>query len=123
MTATITKPKSKVRSNRKRTIYTKKPKTDYFSQAVAEKNVLSNLILIKGLSIHDAAVACDLDTCKAYSRLFSKRPTEQQINRALEIYNKGLPLLTACVASGVSPEKFKDINKQRYTKQYNPQRW
>jgi hypothetical protein len=123
MTETTTKPKTRVRSKRKRVIYAKKPKTDCFSQAVAEKNILSNLILIKGLSIHDAAVACDLDTCKAYSRLFSKHPTDQQINRALEIYNKGLPLLTACVASGVSPEKFKAINKQRYANQYNPQRW
>jgi hypothetical protein len=123
MTETTTKPKPRVRSNRKKTVYTRKPKTDYFSQALAEKNILANLILIKGLSIHDAAVACDLDTCKAHSRLFSKRPTEQQINRALEIYNKGLPLLTACVASGVSPEKFKAINKQRYANQYNPQRW
>jgi len=103
--------------------YTKKVKPVFISQAVAEKNMLMDMILNKGLSIQEAAIRCDLDECAAYRRLFSKKPTPQQINRAIEIYDKGLSLTIACVASGVSVEHFRKAKQERSANKYNPYRW
>jgi hypothetical protein len=100
-----------------------KRKPDTFSLPKAERSILRDLILKKGMSLHEAAVAGNIDVSKAHSRLFDKHPTEAQINRAMEIYDKGLSFNIACVASGVSFEHFRTARKNRVANEYKPQRW
>jgi len=94
-----------------------------FTQAEAEKNVLTDMVVNKGLSIYEAAVKCDIDELRAHRILFNKKPTDKQISRAFEIYDKGLSMIIACVSSGVSPAIFKSLNKQRLENTYKPYRW
>lgn len=117
---------SEVKTKNSRRVHRRGPykrKPDTFSQAEAERNILRDLILKKGMSLHEAAVAGNLDACKVHARLFDKRPTESQLNRAMEIYDKGLSLTIACVSSGVSFEYFRRARKNRVTNEYKPQRW
>jgi hypothetical protein len=106
---------------RRRGVYKRKP--DTFSLPKAERNILRDLILKKGMSLHEAAVAGNLDACKATARLFDKRPSKEQLNRAMEIYDKGLSLTIACVASGVSFEHFRAARRNHVSNEYKPQRW
>jgi hypothetical protein len=115
MPATILKAKYKVKA--------KKPYFNIIKKSETLKNMLSDLILKKGLSIYEAAISCDIDEAAARRSLFSKKPTAQQINRAIEIYDKGLSLLVACVASGVSVEHFRKAKQERFSNKFNPQRW
>lgn len=103
--------------------YLKKAKLGKFSLVEAEKNMLKDLILRKNMSIYEASVRCDIDERRANFVLFDKKPTQNQIDYALEIYNKGLPMLQACVASGVSFDTFKKIRREQMQKDRNPQRW
>jgi hypothetical protein len=114
----------KTKNNRcvyRRGPYKRKPYT--FSLAEAERSMLRDLILRKNMSIYDAGVAANLDDCKVNARLFDKHPTESQINRAMEIYDKGLSLTIACVASGVSFEHFRKAKHEKDATKHKPQRW
>lgn len=77
------------------------------SLRVTGKNTLQDLILRKNYSITAAADALDIDETLANSWLFSNKPTQMQIDKAIETYNKGLSLLHACVIAGVSFKAFK----------------
>jgi hypothetical protein len=71
------------------------------------RQTLKDLILKKNYSITAAADALDMDETLANSWLFNNKPTQMQIDKAIETYNKGLPLLHACVVAGVSFKAFK----------------
>lgn len=102
----------------------KKNKTYSQSNIVAHiKEALKDLIIKTGCSIAAAAAKFDIDECRAEYILFSSKPTKQQTAHALEIYNKGFPLMTACVASGVSIKDFNKAKKQESLQQYKPLRW
>ncbi len=117
MSETILKPKVKAKAK------AKKPRLSLVTKSETLKNMLTDLILKKGLSIYEAAISCDMDEGAAKRSLFSKKPTAQQINRAIEIYDKGLSLTIACVASGVSVEHFRKAKQERSANKYNPYRW
>lgn len=117
MSETILKPKVKAKAK------AKKPRLSLVTKSETLKNMLTDLILKKGLSIYEAAISCDMDEGAAKRSLFSKKPTAQQINRAMEIYDKGLSLTIACVSSGVSFEYFRKARKNRVSNEYKPQRW
>jgi hypothetical protein len=122
MSETILKTKSKSKSTSCFHNYKKKPPIPFSTQALADRNMLKDFIIRKGLSIYEASVRCDIDECRANFVLFDKKPTQNQIDYALEIYNKGLPMLQACVASGVSFETFKKIRREQMQKDRKPQR-
>lgn len=84
---------------------------------------LQNAIIKHGYSLADAAAKFDMDECRAESILYTNRPSENQINHAFEIYDKGFSLLVACTASGVSPAAFKKARKERVAVSYKPERW
>jgi hypothetical protein len=87
------------------------------------KSVLTHLIVNQGVSIDAAAISCDLDTDAAKRILFSRKPTTQQIDKAIEIYEEGLSLTVACASSGVSVEHFRKAKQERPSKKYKPLRW
>ena len=102
----------------------KKSRTYSQSIIVAHiKQALQELIIKHGYSIVDAAAKFDIDECRAEYILFSSKPNKQQTAHALEIYNKGFPLMMACVASGVSIKDFNKAKKQESLQQYKPLRW
>jgi len=74
---------------------------------VIGRQTLQDLIMRKNYSITAAADALDIDETLANSWLFSNKPTQMQIDKAIETYNNGLSLLHACVLSGVSFRAFK----------------
>ena len=74
---------------------------------VTGRQTLQDLILKKNYSITAAADTLDMDETLANSWLFSNKPTQMQIDKAIETYNKGLPLLHACVVAGVPFKVFK----------------
>jgi hypothetical protein len=98
-------------------------KAKWRSQRAMERNLLRSMILKHGLSVYEASVRCDIDECKAYNRLFDRKPTQQQIEHAFEVYDKGLSLIFACTASGVSPEHFRKLNRARQNKINKIHRW
>jgi hypothetical protein len=64
----------------------------------------------------------DIAETLAHTILFSKYPTQEQINYAFEVYNKGLSLLHACVASGVAIPAFKLAYQKTRANPYKLQR-
>jgi len=87
------------------------------------KTVLRELILKKNYSIFDAAFKFDMDEITAIGILFDKKPTQQQIDYALEIYNKGLSMVVACVAASVPFNIFKKALSAAPRDEYKPKRW
>lgn len=87
------------------------------------KNVLRDSILKKNMSIFDAAFKLDIDECSAHGILFDKKPSQKQIDYAMEIFDKGLSLTVACVAAGVSFAAFKKARRDCGNIYYKPQRW
>lgn len=114
---TTTTPPVKKRSSKPSKYIAKKP-----GLRALEKSMLQNLVLKKDYSIAAAADSLDIDETLAHSTLFSKNPTQQQIDYALEVYNKGLSLLHACVASGVSMASFKKVYHATRVTRYRSQR-
>ncbi len=93
------------------------------SKRVMDRQVLRDLILKHGFSIGDAAAKFDMDEGRVRRLLFSKVPTAQQYEYALEIYNKGFSVTIACVGAGVSFEHFKKARKEAMRHEYKPLRW
>lgn len=87
------------------------------------REALKSFIIKKNYSIADAASKFDMDESHAENILYSKNPSNKQIAHAFEIYDKGFPLIMACVASGVSPAVFKKARLDKDSKQYRPMRW
>lgn len=114
MTETTLKSKAKNKSRRYK--YSKKPRFAPPSYTETLKNTLKHLIVNQGVSIDAAAMSCDLDADAAKRILFSNKPTQEQTNKAMKIYNKGFSLNVACVASGVSCEHFRKTTQERYYK-------
>lgn len=97
--------------------YVPKPPT-----RASDRQTLQNLILKKNYSIAQAADFLDINETLAHTTLFLKHPSQEQINYAFEIYNKGLPLLHACVASGVSIAAFKVAYQKTKANPYRNER-
>jgi hypothetical protein len=114
---TITPPTPVKKRVNKPSKYIPRPST----RALARK-LLQDLVLQKSYSITAAADSLDIEETLANSILFNKKPTQEQIDYALEIYNKGLPLLHACVASGVAMEVFKKAYRATKVDRYRSQR-
>lgn len=93
------------------------------SVRLLNKAGLQNLIIKQGYSLAAAAAKFDMDECRVESILYTNRPSENQIKRAFEIYDKGFSLLIACAASGVSPAAFKKARKAQAVIDYRPARW
>ena len=90
---------------------------------VSEKQSLIDLVLKRGHSVEYAAVLLYIDDILAKKLIFTNKPTQNQIDYAMEVYNKGLPVMHACVASGVSFETFKKVRRELAEKEYKPYRW
>ena len=88
-----------------------------------QKAVLKVLIIKNNLSIAQAAFKLDMEECTATGILFAKRPTQKQIDYALEVYNKGLSLTIACVAAGVSFPVFRKALREARANENRIQRW
>ena len=101
----------------------KKKKPFELSKRLMDKQALRDLVLKHGFSISDAAAKFDMDEGRVENLLFSKYPTAQQYDYALEIYNKGFSMTVACVGAGVSFEHFKKARKEAIKHEYKPMRW
>jgi hypothetical protein len=98
-------------------------KSSHKSLRAMYKTVLRELILKKNYSIFDAAFKFDMDEVTAIGILFDKKPTQAQIDYALEIYNKGLSMTVACVAASVPFNIFKKAHSTAPRTEYKPKRW
>lgn len=87
------------------------------------KEALKKLIIKDGYSVFDAACKYDMVESHAENIIYSRKPSEQQIAHAFEIYDKGFPLIMACVSAGVSPKFFKKARREKQPTQYRPARW
>lgn len=101
--------------------YKKKPAVQDFK--VVSKNILRDLVIKHGYSVAEAAAKFDIDEGRAERLLYTKNPTAQQYEYALEIYDKGLSMVIACVAAGVSPSNFAKARRERVRNAYRPLRW
>jgi hypothetical protein len=101
----------------------KKKEPITISRSAMDKQALRDLVLKHGFSISDAAAKFDMDEGRVERLLFSKVPTAQQYDYALEIYNKGFSMTVACVGAGVSFAHFKKARKEAMRHEYRPLRW
>ena len=103
----------------------KQKKRDYSKTNINAriKEALKKLIIKDNYSVFDAASKYDMDELHAENILYSKKPSKQQISHAFEIYDKGFPLIMACVSSGVSPQTFKTAKRDKSKNKYRPERW